>query len=107
MKNPAPALTDKPALVKVITCMEKNIPQETQGACDWKTVFEIPARAAAAGDSVENTCMTMMDVPCGVNIHYHLEKYNDMNELEERINRAIQMRLSPRISMVNRASPQA
>ena len=38
-----------------------------------------------------------MDVPCGANIHYHLEKYNDMNELEKRINQAIQMRPPPRI----------
>jgi len=97
MKNPAPALTDKPALEKVITCMEKNIPLETQGACDQKIVFEILTRAAAAGDSVANTCRTMIDAPCGANIHYHLEKYNDMNDLEERINRAIQMRPPPRI----------
>ena len=97
MKNPAPALTDKPALEKVITCLEKNIPLETQGACDQKTVFEILIRAAAAGDSVENTCRTMRDVPCGANIHYHLEKYNKMNELENKINRAMQARLPPRI----------
>ncbi|MCP4154374.1 MAG: hypothetical protein GY757_42005 [bacterium] len=49
MKNSAPALTDKPALEKVITCLEKNIPLETQGACDQKTVYEILIRAAAAG----------------------------------------------------------
>ncbi|MCP4119135.1 MAG: hypothetical protein GY737_27770 [Desulfobacteraceae bacterium] len=73
-------------LEKVITCLEKNIPIETQGSCDQKTVFEILTRAAAAGDSVANTCRTMIDAPCGANIHYHLEKYNDMNELEKRIN---------------------
>ncbi|MDM8544119.1 hypothetical protein QUF90_23835, partial [Desulfococcaceae bacterium HSG9] len=75
----------------------KNIPLETQGACDWKTVFEVLIRAAAAGDSVENTCRTMRDVPCGANIHYHLEKYNKMNELENMINRAMQARPPSRI----------
>ncbi len=97
MKNPAPAITDKMTLEKVITCLGKNIPIETQGSCDQKTVFEILTRAAAAGDSVENTCRTMRDVPCGANIHYHLEKYNDMNDLENQINRAIQARPPPRI----------
>jgi len=97
MKNPAPALTDETALEEVTACLKKNIPLETQGACDQKTVFEILTRAAAAGDSVENTCRTMQDVPCGANIHYHQEKYNDMNELENKINKAIQERLPPRI----------
>ncbi len=49
MKNPAPALTDETALEEVTACLKKNIPLETQGACDQKTVFEILTRAAAAG----------------------------------------------------------
>ncbi|MDM8556676.1 hypothetical protein QUF75_18275 [Desulfococcaceae bacterium HSG7] len=97
MKNPTPALTDELVLEEVTACLEKNIRMQTQGACDWKTVFEILTGAACTGDSIENTCRMMQDVPCGANIHYHMEKYNDINELEERINRAIQMRLSPRI----------
>jgi len=97
MKNQAPVLTDVTALEVVTACLEKNIPLKTQGACDQRTVFDILIRAAAAGDSVENTSRTMRDVPCGKNIHYHLEKYNDMNELESQINRAMQVRLPPRI----------
>ncbi|MCP4152340.1 MAG: hypothetical protein GY757_31675, partial [bacterium] len=49
MKNPAPAITDKLALEKVIICLEKNIPMETQGSCDQKIVFDILTRAAATG----------------------------------------------------------
>ncbi|MDM8555867.1 hypothetical protein QUF75_14135 [Desulfococcaceae bacterium HSG7] len=46
-------------------CLEKNIPLKTQGVCAHRTVFHILTRAAAAGDSVENICRTMRDVPCG------------------------------------------
>ncbi len=56
MKNQAPVLTDVTALEVVTACLEKNIPLETQGACDQRTVFDILTRAAAAGDSVENKC---------------------------------------------------
>ncbi len=97
MKNPTPALTDELVLEEVTACLEKNIPMQTQGTCDQKTVFEILTRAACTGDSIENTCRMMQDVPCGANIHYHMEKYNDINELEIKINRAMQMRPPPRI----------
>lgn len=97
MKGQPPVLTDEQAFEEVIACMEKNIPLETQGACDQRTIFEILTRAASTGDSIENTCRTMQDAPCGKNIHYHLEKYDDVNELEDRLNRAVQEHLPPRI----------
>ncbi len=37
----------------------------------------------------------MQDVPSGRNIHHHQEKYNDMNELEDLLNRAVQEHLPP------------
>jgi len=95
MKKQSPVLTNKLAFDEVTACMEKNIPVKTQGACDQRTIFEILTRAASTGDSVENTCRTMQDVPSGRNIHHHQEKYNDMNELEDRLNRAVQEHLPP------------
>jgi putative transposase len=95
MKNPA--LTDKQSLEKVIACLADNLPLHTQGACDQRTIYEILIRAASMGDSVENTCKTLQDVPCGNAIRYHLEKYDDMTELENNLNKALQTRLPPRI----------
>ncbi len=96
-KKMNPVLTDDQSLEEVISCMADNIPLKTQGNCDQRMIFKILARAAGAGDSIENTCKTLLDVPCGNNIRYHLEKYNDMNTLETQINNAIHDRLPPRI----------
>lgn len=96
MKNQHPVLTDGQILEEVISCLTENISLNTQGDCDRETVFEILVRAAGAGDSIENTCRTLQDIPCGNNIRYHLEKFNDMNELEIQINNALQSRLPPR-----------
>ena len=95
MKNPV--ITDEQTLEEVIRCLAENLPLHTQGPCDQRTIFEILLRAASIGDSVENTCKTLQDVPCGNDIRYHLEKYDDMAELEINLNRALQDRLPPRI----------
>jgi putative transposase len=95
MKNPV--LTEEQILEEVISCLERNIPLHTQGSCDQRTVFEILIRAASVTDSVENTCRILQDVPCGNDIRYHLEKYDDMTELENNLNKALQDRLPPRI----------
>ncbi len=95
MKNPV--ITDEQTLEEVINCLEKYLPVHTQGDCDQRTVFEILIRAASAGDSVENTCRILQDAPCGSDIRYHPDKYNDMNELESNICKALHDRLPPRI----------
>lgn len=92
-----PILTDEQTLEEVISCLAENLPVNTQGACDQRTIFEILIRAASTGDSIENTCKTLEDVPCGNDIRYHLEKYDDMDDLEARINKALHDRLPPRI----------
>ncbi len=95
MRNPV--LTDEQTLEEVISCLAEHLPVHTQGPCDQRTIFEILIRAASLRDSVENTCGTLQDVPCGDNIRCHLEKYDDMNELENRLSKAPQDRLPPRI----------
>ena len=97
MEKQSPVLTDEQVFDEVIACFEKNIPIDTQGSCDQRTIFEILIRAASTGDSIENTCKTLQDAPCGNNIRYHLGKYNDMNKLEASINNAIRDHLPPRI----------
>lgn len=97
MNNNVPVLTDNQTLEEVISCFEENISLETQGECSRRTIFEILIRAASANDSIENTCKTLEDVPCGNNIRYHLEKYDSMEDLETQLNNAIQSRLPSRI----------
>lgn len=98
MKNQHPVLTDDQTLEEVISCLTENIPLNTQGDCDRRTIFEILVRAAGARDSIENTCGTLQNAPSADNIRYHLEKFDDMNELETQINHTIQSRLPPRIA---------
>lgn len=99
MNTPAvgPVLTDEQTLDEVLDCLAKHIPIDTQGNCDQQTIFEVLLHAASSRDSIENTCKTLQDVPCGNDIRYHLEKYKDMYALESQINHALQDRLPPRI----------
>lgn len=97
MEKHSPVLTDDKVLEEIVSCFERNIPICTQGTCDQRTIFEILIRASAEGDSVENTCKILQDVPCGSDIRYHLEKYNDINKLEGCLNKALHDRLPPRI----------
>lgn len=90
-------LTDEQTLEEVISCLTEHIPLDTQGACDQQMVFTILARAASTCDSIENTCKTLEDAPGGNDIRYHLDKYQDMGQMEQQINQALQDRLPPRI----------
>ena len=93
----SPVLTDEQTLDEVLNCLAKHIPINTQGNCDQRTIFEILIHSASNRDSIENTCKTLQHVPCGNDIRYHLEKYNDIEVLELQLNNALQDRLPPRI----------
>ena len=97
MKKQSPVLTDDKTLEKVTSSFERNISIDTQGTCDQQTIFEILIRAAGAEDSIENTCKTLQNAPCGNNIRYHQEKYDDMETLESRLNKTFHDNLPPRI----------
>lgn len=88
-----PALTDSETLVEVVECLAENFKIETQGACDQKTLFNILVRAASARDSIENTAKTLLSVPCGNDVRYHLDKINNFEELEEQLNLALKSRI--------------
>lgn len=86
-------LTDEQTLETVLECLVEHIPMDMQGACDAETLFTILIRAASTNDSIEHTCETLEDVPCGNTIRYHLEQYQDLPLLEDAVNRAIQAHL--------------
>ena len=93
----APALTDTETLEEVITCLTEHLPVEMQGACDQETIFNILVKAASLEDSIENTAKSIKNVPTGNDIRYHLDKLDNFEELEFRLNKALKSRIPPRI----------
>lgn len=91
------ALTDSETLDEVLNCLNENIYIETQGACDQRTLLEILVRAASCGDSIESTTKILNQSPCGNDIRYHLEKFNNFEQLESQINLALKSKIPPRI----------
>ena len=90
-------LRDTQTLEEVIDCLSEHLPIPMQGVCTLRTLFEILVRAASQSDSIEHTCQTLEDVPNGNDIRYHLEKVDDIEVLETRLNQALQRRIPPRI----------
>jgi len=88
-----PVLTDNQTLNEVVNCLTENIPIKSQGKCEQKNIFEIIIRAATQRDSIENTTKVLKNVPTSNDIRYHLEKYSDLDSLEEDLNEALQSRL--------------
>ena len=86
-------LTDDQTLDTVLECLVEHLPLEMQGACDPETLFSIVLRAASTNDSIEHTCQTLTDVPCGNDIRYHLEAYQDVPTVEAALNQVFRARL--------------
>jgi putative transposase len=86
--NPSILLTELETLQETIDCLRQNIPLETQGAFNASDLYQILVRAASNCDSIENTTKSLKKSPCGKNIRYHLDKFNDFEELETNINSA-------------------
>jgi putative transposase len=89
----SPALTDSQTLDTVVNCLSEYIPITTQGRCEQQNIFEILIRAATQRDSIENTARVLTNVPTSNNIRYHLDKYDNLDELETALNKALQNRL--------------
>lgn len=94
---PTPVLTDTETLTEVIDCLAEHLEIPMQEVGDQHTLFEILIHAASQGESIEQTCNTFADVPTGNAIRYHLEKLDDLETLETRLNQALHSRLPPRI----------
>ena len=70
-----------------------------------ETLFEILLRVASKHDSIEQTTKSLTGSPTGNAIHYHLDKLDNMLELEQQINAALQSRLPSGIGKKNIAWP--
>ena len=96
-KQLEPALNDTETLKEVVSCLTEYVPIHTRGDCDQQTIFEILIRAASQRDSLETTSKTLTTAPTSNDIRYHLEKYDNLETLEEQLNQALQSRLPSRI----------
>ena len=92
-----PALTDETTLESVIDGLDENLPIEMEGRYTVRELFEILVRAASRTDSIEHTAKTLEGTLSGNGIRYHLDKFDDMSRLEEKLNGALQSRILTRI----------
>jgi hypothetical protein len=92
-----PALTDEATLDAAVDCLTEHLPIEMQGDYSTETLFEILLHAASRQQSIEQTTKSLAGAPTGKTIHYHLEKFENMRDLEQQLNAALQSRLPSRI----------
>lgn len=94
----SPALTDEATLSAALGCLLEHLTLPTQGDCTPQTLFQVLIRAASQQDSIEHTTQQLTGVPTGNTIRYHLDKLDDMSELESQLNQALQSRVPPRVA---------
>lgn len=97
-----PTLTDNQTLDTVVDCLSSHIPITTRGGCVQQTIFEILIRSATQTDSIENTVRVLRNAPTSNNIRYHLNKYDNLDQLETNLNEALQSRLPARVGTIRR-----
>jgi hypothetical protein len=74
-----------------------HITVNSQGAFTTKDLFHLLVRTASNNDSIENTSKTLKYNHSGRNIRYHLDKFNDFEELEFQVNLALKSQILPSI----------
>ena len=95
--NPQILITESETLQETIDCLTQHIPLNNKGAFKGEELFKILVRAASNRDSIENTSKILEKSTCGRNIRYHLDKIDNFQELEEKINKALKSKVLPRI----------
>lgn len=89
-------LSDKDTLKEVIDCLTEHISIETQGDCKQTDLFNILVAAASKADTIENTASILKNSCSGRNIRYHLNKFQNFQELENQLNQALISKLTRR-----------
>ena len=92
-----PALTDGQILPAAVNCLSEHLDLETHGAVSRRTVFEVMIWAASRCASIEHASQMLEGVPSGNGIRYHLNKLEDMSQLEAQLNQALQAQLPGKI----------
>ena len=90
-------LSDKDTLKEVIDCLTGHISIETQGDCKQIDLFNILVATASKADIIENTASILKNSCSGRNIRYHLNKFENFQELENQLNQSLISKLPRRI----------
>lgn len=98
--SPKPALTDESTLESAIDCLTTHLPLTAEGTYTAREIFEILVRAASRGDSIEHTTRALHGTPSSNSIRYHLDKFEDMSQLETQLNAALQSRIPTKVKAV-------
>lgn len=77
--------------------LTNNIPFRERGTCTAETIFDILLRAAGRADSIENTCRTLQNVPCGNTVRKSLGQYESVRETEDAADKTLPDCVPPRI----------
>ena len=93
-----PALTDASTLKEVLEVLQEQIPIEMEGDFQAESLFEVLLHAASHASSVEQSSKTLEKAPTGNAVRYHLDKLDDVAELEAQLNAALGSRLPGRMA---------
>lgn len=92
------ALTDSETLIETINRLAEHIKIQTQGDCDQDCLLKILVKAASRSDTIENTINSLNEVPASNTVRYHLNKFDNFEELEKNLNSALKSKLLPNIN---------
>lgn len=98
VSDDAPVLTDATTLAEVLEVLQEQIPIEMAGDFQRESLFEVLLHAASHASSIEQTCQILANAPTGNAVRYHLDKLDDVAELEAQLNAALAARLPGRLS---------
>ena len=93
----APVITDAATLEEVIDVLQEHLHIEMEGDFQQESLFEILVHAATNAQSVEQTCKTLEHAPTGNDVRYHLNKLEDLEELEGELNETLRARVPGRL----------
>jgi HPt (histidine-containing phosphotransfer) domain-containing protein len=97
MASVTPVITDAATLEEVMDVLEEHVPIQMEGDFQPETLFEILIHAASNAESIEQTCKTLEDTPTSNDVRYHLNKLENMEELEDQLNQALRSRVPGRL----------
>lgn len=90
-------ITDASTLSEVREVLEEQVPLEMEGDLQPDTLFEVLLHAASNASSIEQSCKSLQDAPTGNTVRYHLDKLNNVEELECHLNAALATRTPGRL----------
>ncbi|MCP4113790.1 MAG: ISH3 family transposase [Desulfobacteraceae bacterium] len=77
--------------------LQEHVPIQMEGDFQPETLFEILVHAASNAQSIEQTSKTLDACPTGNDVRYHLNKLENLVELEEQLNQALRSRTPGRL----------